>query len=210
MKTKNKILVILASFILLLLLFNSKAFAAENQVLKNIPTDIPYYEKWFPQLPKDTQIIYIVNLTDSKLPLIYYSTEKNVNFVISVSNSNSKNYDLKLMDKEFNKSYDFGYIQGSDNAKIVANQQISCRYVDNDSLYTSADVYKKIDNGYEVVFQAPPQGLEAVLEEGYQTAQVITTQSITQQLGVLVPVGIVIMATIILVFLIKSFHFWRP
>lgn len=60
-----------------------------------------------------------------------------------------------------------------------------------------------------LVFQAPPQGLTQVLEEGYQTAQKITTQSITQQLGVLVPVGIVIMATLILVSLIAYFRFWR-
>ena len=81
----------------------------------------------------------------------------------------------------------------------------------NSIVYSSDTVrmYNSDTGEYESFFQLAPQGLEAVLEEGYQTAQVITTQSITQQLGVLVPVGIVMMATIIALSLVESLPLWK-
>lgn len=102
--------------------------------------------------------------------------------------------------------YPFGF--GSNYYIIDSNFDIYsyiCKEDSSGKRYMDDECY----SSKNLVFQAPPQGLTQVLEEGYQTAQKITTQSITQQLGVLVPVGIVIMATLILVSLIAYFRFWR-
>lgn len=229
MKTKNKILIILASFILLLLLLNSKVFAAEETIE-------------LPVLPEATQVFlkdkYYV-IVDRHDFIFYYICEQPLIYTADC-------FDSDILDgflypsASYCKSWDFSYkvatstFLGLEN-DLPTEHTITSQYnvIDDigyvnvntgkyNILQANYDVYnfkfkKDSSNRYildtstkELVFQAPPQGLEAVLEEGYQTAQVITTQSITQQLGVLVPVGIVIMATIILVFLIKSFHFWRP
>ena len=51
--------------------------------------------------------------------------------------------------------------------------------------------------------------LEEVLEKGYQTASETTQQSMTAQIVEILPVGIIILATMIVVSLIAYFRFWR-
>lgn len=220
MKTKNKILIILASFILLLLLFNSKVFAAENQVLKNIPTDIPYYEKIFPCIDeKATNVFWLYDETAS---ICLYTCEENSNFFINSSQS-SYEYTVQLYEKGSDDQpqnyqkwyYRVAFYPESNNFinEYLEHSLVSFNKTTFPKLnvYTSHNVYlqSEPDKKYESFFQPAPQGLEAVLEEGYQTAQATTTLSITQQLEVLVPVGIVMMATIIALSLVESLPLWK-
>lgn len=118
-------------------------------------------------------------------------------------NNIMENYKFTFYDKTY---YPYGF--GSSCSIIDSNFDIYsyiCKEDSSGKRYMDDECY----SSKNLVFQAPPQGLTQVLEEGYQTAQKITTQSITQQLGVLVPVGVVIMATLILVSLIAYFRFWR-
>ena len=66
----------------------------------------------------------------------------------------------------------------------------------------------------ELVFQVPPQvqevlTLEEVTTQAHLQAKEITTESLEKELEELVPVGVIILATLILVSLVAYFSFWR-
>lgn len=112
--------------------------------------------------------------------------------------------------KEVNGNVEISnFLETTFNNDTSANNDLQI-YLDDNYLYlfTNTDIYSD-DSVFFSAVSLGETSLEVVLQEGYQTAQKITTQSITQQLGVLVPVGIVIMATLILVSLIAYFRFWR-
>ena len=95
MKTKNKILIILASFILLLLLFNSKAFAVEdreekmkNPAIKNIPTTLPYYDAIIDNLPAKLTSLFILQNGDTVK--VFHSKLENTCFSFSKYNDGFK------------------------------------------------------------------------------------------------------------------------
>ncbi len=180
MKTKNKILIILASFILLLLLSNSKVFAAENQVLKNIPTNLPYYEKIFPYIDeKATNVFWLYDETAS---ICLYTCEENSNFYVNSSQS-SFEYTVQLYEKGLDDQpqnyqkwyYRVAFYPGSntfindylENSLVNFNKTTFTKL----NVYTSHNVYlqSEPDKKYESFFQPAPQGLTQVLEGEMKT-----------------------------------------
>lgn len=225
MKLKNKILIITLIFVAIIFLIKLDCFATEIDLNEIVNSDIEISDDYKQNILKYKYIFaYNTHAGSSKgwaiigcdAPFYITDDQTFLTFAVKVP-----------------ATYSFLRCYGSSDSLYLEQRDtsITSAFIDNtfsslsvstfDSiLYNNFNVYEihfYRDENYNhhltetsnLVFQAPPQGLTQVLEEGYQTAQKITTQSITQQLGVLVPVGIVIMATLILVSLIAYFHFWR-
>lgn len=238
MKLKNKILIITLIFVAIIL-FGNKTFATDQKMeLPTLPESVQefikdkYYFACSVYGDNNTIEYYIC-----EKPLLFVSYDEGSSSVknnyydyVYIPNTDyCKTYYLRYQTKD-STFYNYDGIVYNDNIRYISysgNQNINgVKYFGQSRsklsiLKSNFDVYgyvTKRDSSYNIfidtdsknlVFQVPPQGLTQVLEEGYQTAQKITTQSITQQLGVLVPVGVVIMATLILVSLIAYFRFWR-
>lgn len=77
--------------------------------------------------------------------------------------------------------------------------------------YSNDNIYSGMDND-DIFFQPTPlvKTLEEVIQETHLVAKEITQEAITAELVELVPVGVGILATIILVSLIAYWNFWKP
>ena len=178
MKTKNKILIILASFMLLILVFNSKVFAGseeENQLLKDIPEDMLYRDEIINKLPNDVTSLFIVNKGSDSVKVIY-STTPNTKFVIMDHNDESFILGLFCLDdnNKFTDSRVGGYSYYIDNSSSSESSFYGL-FLDRDfsdyTVYSSDTIYyhNPSTGTYENFFQSAPQGLTQVLEGEMKT-----------------------------------------
>ena len=212
MKLKNKILIITLIFVAIILLFKLDCFALENvpttqyseefsrTTFTNLSTAqekldyikrMPFYFK-VDKLNKDSATSYFSSIGTCHMYSINFQEE-------------SKWYSIKVANNS-------EYSNSLFNGKMGSSTMMSSLSINHDLLFSDKGNGTGVAIAREDCKQPFPlitPTLQEVLEKGYQTAQETTTQSITAQLVEILPVGIVIMATLILVSLIAYFRFWK-
>lgn len=212
MKTNNKILLFLTIFIgiLLLLTIDCFGYTYNHFNLKLDGTDEVFFNRSTMELTVNDNVYLI---TDDSLPSNYTKisviresfTMGNQYWICFLPDNSDKLIITNSSNKINNNDFTLYMLSSSDSDFSIYESGSNVFNIDSIVL-SNVDVYNQ---GGELVFQTPPLALEEVLAEGYQIAQETTRQSITAQLVDLVPVGIVILATMIVVSLIAYFRFWR-
>lgn len=239
MKLKNKILIITLIFVAIILLFKLDCFALENvpttqyseefsrTTFTNLSTaqEKLDYIKRMPFYSKESDNLKYIFMANS-----YYTTYLMVSdypFKVDKLNKDSATsyfssigtchmYSINF--QEESKWYSIKVANNSEysnslfNGKMGSSTMMSSLSINHDLLFSDKGNGTGVAIAREDCKQPFPlitPTLQEVLEKGYQTAQETTTQSITAQLVEILPVGIVIMATLILVSLIAYFRFWK-
>lgn len=214
MKFKNKILIITLIFVAIILLNNLDCFgysAGDTVTISPLEGD-PFEITLQNDLPEEySNFNYFclsknnyISIIPNSVAYLKIDTPSN-DYVIGRFYDVSGNFVSK---KELLLSSDgFFNPRGSNptNSLVILK---SC-FTDTDSAILSKHLKYTIYNSDDTVFFKVTPTLEETLVEGYKVAKTTIHQTTKQQLVEILPVGVVIMATLILVSLIAYFRFWR-
>lgn len=239
MKFKNKILIITLIFVAIILLSKLDCFALENVTMKGYSEEFSRdtfknlstaqekldYIKRMPFYSKESDNLkyifmaysdYTAYLMVSDYPFkVRQLNSGNAQTYIS-SLGTSHMYSIWFQEKSklysINTANNSEYSDSLFTGKMDTSTMLSSLSINHDLVFTDTVNGTGVAISREDCNQPFPlitPTLQEVLEKGYQTTQETTTQSITAQLVEILPVGVVIMATLILVSLIAYFRFWR-
>ena len=229
MQLKNKLFLIFL-FFGVFLIFNSKVFASSDDFILNfssLSTAYNYSDFNY----KNFVLNRVSSLTEEDLKLFKYVVcnyaytpqQSDIRVILSkspifkdssgFSSNDSFMYFEILLSPEgnLNRTISFSYY---DNGNVY-NNFISSISAANNIVYTDSTLstafYTPTNNDF---FPLPPiveetPTLAEVMAQGHQQAKEITQESLETELAELIPVGVVIMASLVLVYLIAYFKFWR-
>ncbi len=214
MKTNNKILLFLIIFIGILLLFTIDCFAysAGDTVTIN-PLE---GESWQVTLQEDLPEAYSdfnyfcissnYSITIFPNNVAYMKiSEPNDEYVIASYYDASGNV-ISTKGLIMNNAGEFNPYGSNPKNKFVVQKSIF--YNTDSSILAKAIPYTIYNEDDTIFFKVTPT-LEETLVEGYKVAKTTIHQTTKQQVVEILPVGIIILATMIVVSLIAYFRFWR-
>lgn len=232
MKTNNKILLFLIIFIVILLFLTLDCFALtgynddfSRTTYNNLSSaaDKLNYIKELSFFNNDevVNLKYVFLCNSDYFVTLYFSDYP---FKVSQLNSGSSSSQIsgsgtisyyriyfeeqsKLYAKE---SYNYGsYTILPQGSGMGTSEMLETLSINHDLIYVDSNDIAISREDCNDPFPPITLTLEEVLEKGYQTTQETIRPSITAQLVEILPVGIVILATMIVVSLIAYFRFWR-
>ena len=232
MKTNNKILLFLIIFIGILLLLNIDCFALTGynddfsrttyNNLSSAEDKLNYIKKLsFVNNDEIVDLNYVFLCNSDYFVTLYFSDYP---FKVSQLNSGSSGSQIsglgtiyyycirfeeqsKLYEKE---SYNYSsYSILPQGSGMGTSDMLETLSINHDLTYVDSDDIAISREDCNEPFPPITLTLEEVLEKGYQTTQETIRPSITAQLVEILPVGIVVLATMIMVSLIAYFRFWR-
>ena len=238
MQLKNKLILIFL-FFGIFLIFNSKVFATEDVTINLSSVNYPnktLSDLVIPSTVLDNSSIsnetfseykYLIfnfgkgNSSDSiyfvfsKTPF-FISSNDGVSFVTPSYISSSYNYSNNYWSMRLQESSDGSNLRVGDfnlNSYSSSTPIISNSIIYTDSTFETEYTGSKVTVNEDFFQLTPPAeevpSLAEVVAQGHQQAKEITQESLEVELAELVPVGIVIMASLILVSLIAYFRFWK-
>ena len=223
MKLKNKFLLIFIFFALILMFNNSNCFAITQEELETelgyplyVSSKFEYlfdeiqnyeYYSWISFPDSNNNDKYVLVLSNNKGNLNFYTNSKNL--YLLDDEKNKLNFSYYRFSFSQNDNYIECYSMSSYELDIIYAPNIGVNSLDNAVYISNLDLYDYETN--EILFQVPPQvkTLEEVVQESHLVAKEITQEALTAELAELIPVGVAIMAAMIVVSLIAYFQFWK-
>lgn len=146
---------------------------------------------------------------DKKLSTFYNNTDHDISFTVRDYVFDVSTNEFHYPDSALNHSY-CHYSDGTDYKTITSGSSFTLPYsgmythpLSSDFVETTFDIKDNVTG--ELLFQGPP----SVEKTSAEIAGEVVQEKIKEELAELVPVGIVIMATMIVVSLIASFSFFK-
>lgn len=214
MKTNNKILLFLIIFIGILLLFTIDCFAysAGDTVTIN-PIEGDSFEVTLQEdLPEDYSDFnylcissnYSISIFPNNVAYMKIS-DPNDDYIIAKFYDTSGNI-ITTKELLMTTSGEFNPYGSNPTNKLVI---LKSYFYNTDSSVLAKAIPYTIYNEDDTIFFKVAPTLEETLVEGYKVAKTTIHQTTKQQIVEILPVGIVILATMIVVSLIAYFRFWR-
>ena len=210
MQLRNKILLI---FVVIVAFFTIPSFAASSNEFEY--NDIVFTDDCFTYQyvtvcvnEKTSDNSFEMHVMYSEEPFLVIYDEANPDR-IQFDKGDTSGFDRKIfhvidgeVDNISSSSFKIGYTAIYSTETVVIS---SVEDLKNCIVFTDIDV---CDADGNVVFQSPPS-LERVTRKAQIIAGVVTQETLTAELAELVPVGVTILATMILVSLVAYFPHWK-
>lgn len=214
MKTNNKILLFLTIFIGILLFLNLDCFAysAGDTVTINPLEGEPFQvtlQEDLPEAYSDFNYFcinsnYTIDIFPNNVAYMKISEPNDEYIVASFYDTSGNVINRKRL--IMTSSGEFNPYGSNPTNKLVV---LKSYFYNTDSSVLAKAIPYTIYNEDDTIFFKVTPTLEETLVEGYKVAKTTIHQTTKQQIVEILPVGIVILATMIVVSLIAYFRFWR-
>lgn len=208
---KNKLFIIISLFIILVTFISSSCFASFDFNYNNTDYSFPDFEDILNNLNYNT-VSYIIGYGDinnnikNKYKLFIFNADISSYSNIYLKQSSNSGDQFVYLYGDLNNStdieitcYGFTYYFDGSNWVQIGDNFNAYRFYAYDVIYSTHNIYNYNNN---LVFQAPPQQVEAVTIPAIQQVGEIP-QGMNQVLQVIIPIGLIVLSIGLVVYLMR-------